>query len=96
MLAISCDASVEDEEIDALRGNTNALLTKMHITMPTYTDPGEVTRDAVGRAIGFKGFPTTLVLDRQGVIRGHWVGYEPGQETVMTALVDQLLTEKPK
>ena len=59
-------------------------------------DPGGVTREAVGRAIGFKGFPTTLVLDRQGIIRGHWLGYEPGLETEMTALVDQLLTEKPK
>ncbi len=96
LLAISCDASVEDEEIDALRGSTHALLTKMHITMPTYTDPGGVTREAVRRAIGFKGFPTTLVLDRQGIIRGHWEGYEPGLEREMTTLVDQLLTEKPK
>jgi thiol-disulfide isomerase/thioredoxin len=96
LLAVSYGWSVEDQNIDALRRNTNALLTKMHITMPTYSDPGDVTRNAVGRAVGFEGYPTTLVLDRQGVIRGHWLGYEPGQEREMASLVDKLLKEKPK
>ena len=96
LLAVSCGAPSEVERIDTLRSNTNALLAHVHITMPTYSDPGEVTREAVDRAIGFNALPTTLLLDRQGVIRGHWVGYESGLEREMTALLDQLLKEKPK
>jgi radical SAM superfamily enzyme YgiQ (UPF0313 family) len=32
-----------------------------------------------------------LVLDRQGTIRGFWLGYETGSEREMQALVEELL-----
>ena len=45
-------------------------------------------------ADGFQGYPTTLVLDRQGIIRGMWVGYQRGYEQQIEKLVAELLAEK--
>jgi hypothetical protein len=36
-------------------------------------------------------FPITVVLDRQGVLRGVWIGYGPGEEEMMEDLVQALL-----
>jgi hypothetical protein len=36
-------------------------------------------------------YPTTLVLDQSGVIRGVWVGYAPGEEREVETLVEKLL-----
>jgi hypothetical protein len=46
--------------------------------------------------IQFDGYPTTVVLDRDGTIRGVWVGYEPGTEKKMERLVDELLLARPE
>ena len=94
LLAVSCGGPGDEEKIDALRNATAALLKKMHITMPTYADPDEVTRTAVDRVAGFEGYPTTLVLDRRGIIRGIWVGYERGSEEQMEELIGRLLDKK--
>ena len=65
-------------QVLSLRENTEALLKQLDLDLPTYFDPSDATRDAVDRVIGFQGFPTTLLLDRRGVIRAIWVGYRPG------------------
>jgi len=91
LIAVSCSSPNDPDDIDVLRDNTVTLLKKEHIDMPTYADPGGVTRGAVARAAGFEGYPTTLILDCQGVIRGLWVGYEPGAEKEMGALITRLL-----
>ena len=91
LLAVSCGETGADEEIGMLREQTAALLKKMQIDMPTYADPDEVTRTAVANAVGFQGYPTTVVLDRQGVIRGVAVG--PVTEYQVDDLVTQLLKE---
>jgi thiol-disulfide isomerase/thioredoxin len=38
-------------------------------------------------------FPTTIITDRQGVVRGVWEGYVPGYEREMADLVKQLLAK---
>jgi len=63
------------------------------VDLPTYADPRSVARAAVDAVAGFDGYPTTLILDRQGVIRGVWVGYAPGAERQMQRLIEQLLAE---
>jgi thiol-disulfide isomerase/thioredoxin len=93
LLAVSCGYEGDDSELAPLRKETAALLKKMDLTMPTYADPGEVTRSAVDDVAGFKGYPTTLVLDRQGIIRGIWVG--PGTEKDVEELIAGLLTAGP-
>ena len=92
LLAVSCGATDADEEIGILREQTAALLKKFHIDMPTYADPDFVTRTAVGRVVGFQGYPTTLALDRQGVVRGVWIG--PVTEYDVDGLLTRLLKEE--
>ncbi len=94
LLAVSCagDPSAENspQDIEVLRQTTAEFLSARGIDMPTYADPGHRTR----RAIGFDySYPTTLLVDRQGVIRKKWVGYRPGTEKEMEQAVEQLLAE---
>jgi len=56
-------------------------------------DPGQISRQAVDEAVGFQGYPTTLLLDRRGEIRGLWSGFRPGDEAEMRQLIVQLLKE---
>ncbi|HWA98920.1 MAG TPA: TlpA disulfide reductase family protein [Pirellulales bacterium] len=93
LLAVSSDGG-SDNDVEALRETTSEFLKQHDATdLPTYVDRGGRTRAAISAAIGFRGYPTTLVLDRTGTIRGSWVGYHPGTETAMAALVDRLLAE---
>ncbi len=90
LLAVSCGNEMP-EDADRLRASTAALLEDRDIDMPTFADPGLVTRQAVHQAVGFQGYPTTLILDRRGVVRGVWVG--PATKSEMEALITQLLEE---
>ena len=62
--------------------------------LPTYYDPSAATVDAIKPLINLQGFPTTLLLDRGGVIRAVWEGYWPGAETEMERSVDAVLDER--
>jgi hypothetical protein len=59
--------------------------------LPLYHDPGAAMRREVNRVAGFSGYPATLLLDADGVIRGYWIGYKPGVENEILARVEGLL-----
>ena len=42
---------------------------------------------------GFEGYPTMLVVDRQGMGRAHYVGFQPGEEQVLADAIETLLAE---
>ncbi|MEN6450625.1 MAG: TlpA disulfide reductase family protein [Thermoguttaceae bacterium] len=92
LLAVSCPGD-GDDDVQSLRENTEALLKRLAIELPTYRDPNSITLSAVDAAIGFQAYPTTLLLDRSGVIRAIWVGYRPGVETEMEQEIGKLLDE---
>jgi thiol-disulfide isomerase/thioredoxin len=92
LLAVSCGRGL-GEDRDALRRETANLLAQKGLDLPTYADPGQATRAAVNEAGGFGGYPTTLVLDRRGTIRGGFTGYAPGVELQLERLVEKLLAE---
>ncbi len=93
-LAVSCGpASPEDPE--EIRSQTVAFLANQGFDLPTYLDPGFVTRQAVAQAVGFRGYPTTLVLDRNGYIRKVWVGFDRQMPEQLDQLIQQLLVEAP-
>lgn len=94
LLAVSCPAGGVPDDVKSLEEETAELLKKLGLSIPTYHDPNEATRRAVDKLIDFQGFPTTLLLDRAGVIRAIWVGYHPGLETEIEAHVGKLLSEK--
>jgi cytochrome c biogenesis protein CcmG, thiol:disulfide interchange protein DsbE len=95
LLAISYPAGGQGNDLVSLREETAALLKRLDLDLPTYCDPDDKTRAAVDQLIRFEGFPTSVLLDRRGVIRAVWVGYWPGAETEMEHFIDKLLSEKP-
>jgi len=42
---------------------------------------------------GFEGYPTMILVDRQGVGRRHFVGFAPGEEATLGEEIEKLLAE---
>jgi thiol-disulfide isomerase/thioredoxin len=93
LLAVSCGRGVH-EDLEQLRADTQAFLDQQNFDLPTYADPNSITRNAVNEASRFDGYPTTLLLDRQGIIRRVWVGYRPGVAGEMEESIARLLAEE--
>lgn len=91
-LSVSCGSGPQ-EDPEEIRSNTAALLANQQIEMPTYLDRDFLTRRAVDQAVGFRGYPTTLLLDRQGYIRRVWVGFDRRLPLELNRFVQQLLAE---
>ncbi|HEX4146151.1 MAG TPA: TlpA disulfide reductase family protein [Pirellulales bacterium] len=91
LLLVSCNN--EDAELGELREKTKEFLAQKQLQLPTYADQSEQTRRVVAMTLDKSsfGFPTTIVLDRAGVIRGVWTGYEQGIGDQLKQLVSELL-----
>ncbi len=79
---------------ESLRKETAGLLEQMDLDLPTYYDPHSNTQNYLRGLIDFRYFPTTLLLDRGGVIRAVWVGYRPGLETEMERYIGMILDKE--
>ena len=101
-LAVSVGPAESADELAALRRETLNFLGGLDMDIPTYADPGYATLGGFGeltqRLEPFmgQGLPTTVVLDREGIIRGTWIGYAPGVEVQMEEMVGQLLDDYGK
>jgi cytochrome c biogenesis protein CcmG, thiol:disulfide interchange protein DsbE len=94
LLAVSCPAAGEPGDVQSLREETEALLKRLQLDLPTYYDPQSQTRAAVDRLTGEENYyPLTVLLDRHGVIRAVWVGYRPGAETEMERYIGMALED---
>jgi cytochrome c biogenesis protein CcmG, thiol:disulfide interchange protein DsbE len=95
VLAVSCGTGGPDpvSSLPDLKNDTEELLAHMHLVLVAYADPDARTRRAVDQVVGFGGYPTTLVLDRNGVIRHVWTGYAAGDEKEVARLVESLLAD---
>ena len=93
LLPVSCG----EEDPLRLSAKSIMMLRKMELEIPCYSDPTGETRQALGKLTGEPqmSLPTTLLLDRKGVVRGIWVGFRPGQGKEMQKLIAKLLAEKP-
>ena len=94
-LSISCPANPSDS--GSLAAETEDFLKRFDADFPAYTDDDGVSRRHLIEAAqlgdyGF-GYPATVVLGRDGKIRGMWVGYMPGWEKQMRRVVDAALAE---
>ncbi len=47
------------------------------------------------RSYGVVGLPTLVVIDKRGVVRGVSIGYDPGEDARLDAMVRALLAEAP-
>jgi len=94
-LSVSCPANPSDS--GSLAAETEDFLKRYKAEFPAYTDNDAVTRQHLVEAtkIGEDnfGYPTTVVLGRDGKVRGMWVGYVPGWEKQMKRVVDAALAE---
>jgi cytochrome c biogenesis protein CcmG, thiol:disulfide interchange protein DsbE len=93
LAAISYPPGGQLGDVKLLREDTTELLKRLDLDLPTYVDSENATLTAADQIIGFQGFPSTLLLDRQGVIRAVWVGYMPGVETEIEQQIDKLLEQ---
>jgi thiol-disulfide isomerase/thioredoxin len=82
-----------NSELDDLRRQTEHYLAEAGLTLATYADPNATTRSELLRKFGMKNFsyPFTLLLDREGVVRGVWTGYFPGSEKEIEKQIRELL-----
>jgi thiol-disulfide isomerase/thioredoxin len=96
LLAVSCPAGA-GESLDELRQQTQEFLASKKLELPTYADPGASTQQSVAMTLGDLenfGLPTTLLLDRQGIIRAVWIGYDSGVEVDMRQAIETELAKK--
>jgi cytochrome c biogenesis protein CcmG/thiol:disulfide interchange protein DsbE len=76
-----------------LRQQTAAFLKSQQFVLPVHQDPQFAAAQSLLKLSGDQNFsfPTTVLLDQQGVIRSIWVGYRPGIAKEMRQRVDELL-----
>ena len=93
-LSVSSGGSPK-EDITDLREQTQKFLNSREVTFPTYVDADGASRQMLMSLVDMDGFgyPTTVLLDRNAVIRAVWVGYIPGSEREMETVVSKLLAE---
>jgi peroxiredoxin len=97
--SISCHGDGnEAKNLDALRAETAAFLARQDVDHPTYYDPGystpfpgDSTRESLEHVGAFNGYPTTVVLDRDGIIRGVWEATNSAPQ--VEKLIAELLRE---
>ncbi len=93
LYAVSCGPE-NDPQIDELREPTLTFLSAREMTLPTYADPQAATRSAMSVKLDIPiAYPTTLVLDREGIVRGCWQGYDARAAGDMEKLIEQLLSD---
>jgi thiol-disulfide isomerase/thioredoxin len=81
-----------------LAESTAEFLKEYEADFPTYRDPDGETASALMRdaKIDQFGFPATVLLGPGGVIRGLWIGYEPGDENAVRRAIEKALLEVQK
>ncbi len=92
-----------DSDLKEARENASAFLRSMDARIPTYVDPTEKTHLAVLALLAASGgesslqsfsLPTTLLVDRRGIVRGLWIGFMPNLPEQIGQLIARVLEEK--
>jgi thiol-disulfide isomerase/thioredoxin len=83
---VSCSQSEMEEE--TLKRETEQFLKRFNVSLPVYSD-----RQFCGSLSlpSSTGFPKTGLVDRTGIVRGLWIGYEPGWDKEVESLLQDLL-----
>lgn len=83
------------ETLEQHRALSRQFLDRFKATFPVYYDQDGTFRNSVQFALGdMMVFPTTFVVDREGVIQGVWSGYLPGIGAEMNQVIDEALAAK--
>ena len=90
---VSCGSGAADTDLEQLQAATETYLSKLGTNLDVYSDPPAKARMSLVKAAQLPGFsyPTTVLIDHEGTIRGLWVGYQPGAEAEMEKVIEALL-----
>lgn len=91
-LPVSCSGDFP-EDLTELKETTTAYLQANNLAAPSYADPDGALREALAEMGAMNGYPTTVLVDRQGTIRAVWEGYSPGLEHKIEQTLASLLVE---
>jgi len=86
---------VDRESPNTVLPKALGLLREAGAAFPLYADPTGQAFGAFVDAGGQDGIPATVVLDRQGRIRGVWQGDHSDLDETLVATIKQLLAETP-
>jgi cytochrome c biogenesis protein CcmG/thiol:disulfide interchange protein DsbE len=90
-VSVACSSDPSSDE-DELRDRTAAFLTERRADLLTYADPEAAEQLRIAEITGENPvYPTTLIIGRDGIIRGLWPGYREGYELEMRAVIDEAL-----
>lgn len=94
-VASSGDPNSDEDDPD-LRDKTQSFLTEHQAEIATYCDPQATEQRRIAALAGkeFFGFPLTVIIGRDGTIRGLWPGYHNGDELSMRAVIDESLSPR--
>jgi thiol-disulfide isomerase/thioredoxin len=81
----------EPQRLSELREATKEFLVRQRAGHATYYDPVGQTAGALETIGVQQAFPTTLVIDGQGILRGVWQGYNRASMPEIEQLVAELL-----
>jgi thiol-disulfide isomerase/thioredoxin len=95
-VSVTC-AGFDDRSLPTLWRRTDYFYRANGIELPTYADPTTAARRRLLQMMQREGmaYPTTVVIDRGGVIRGTWIGVPPDGVRAIRTRVDQLLEGCP-
>lgn len=93
-LSVSCSGG-PGEDAEMLE-STAAFMADRKAEFPTFRDPFEISRQHLAQRVKLDEFfyPTTVLLDRNGIIRAMWVGYVQGDEITMRQVIEEQLRKK--
>ncbi|RMF37166.1 MAG: TlpA family protein disulfide reductase [Planctomycetota bacterium] len=92
VVSVSCSPGPE-YDLDELREKTQEFLAPYQFPYPTYCDPTAMTRQQLALIApgGSFGYPTTLIVDRQGTIVHAITGYREGEMHRLAQRVEAML-----
>lgn len=92
LFSVACNR-LTGENRRTLRHRARTLLNRQGIELPIHADLNGTSRAAIGELTGRSSYPTTLVIDRLGRIRGVWIGFGPDEQAAVEQTIAQLLAE---
>lgn len=87
--AVSCGTE-ETDPLDRIVRETGDVVRLNAPGFRTYYDPTGSARRAILYPVKSMGFPTTVLLDRDRVVRGVWIGADPKHRASIEAAVAEL------
>ena len=94
-VSVSCDANAASEKEQDLREESDSFVKSKGYDFAVHRDQNGFSRQAVVELAqldreGFM-FPMTLILDRDGAVRGIFPGYSADKGAAISSMVDELL-----